>query len=64
VKLSDEQLKEINFIRRGKKYVDEKAAKNYKGNAVKTDLLHSLFVFEFNYGASNNLYICDYDRTA
>jgi hypothetical protein len=26
----EEQLQEINFIRRGKKYIDEEAAKNTK----------------------------------
>jgi hypothetical protein len=34
VKLNQEQLDEINFIRRGKKYVDEEAAKKYKGNGI------------------------------
>ncbi len=61
VKLTQEQLDEINFVRRGKKYVDEEAAKKYKGNAIKTDLLCSPFVFEFDCGASNEGY-WNYDR--
>ncbi len=32
VKLTQEQLDEINFITRGKKYVDEEAAKKRKHN--------------------------------
>jgi hypothetical protein len=61
VEITDEQLQEINFIRRGKKYVDKEAAKIYKGNIIKTDLLQSLFVFEFDYGASIEGYR-SYDR--
>jgi hypothetical protein len=61
VKLNQEQLDEIKFIRRGKKYVDEEAAKKYKGNEIKTDLLCSPFVFEFDSEASNEGY-WNYDR--
>jgi len=61
VKWNQERLDEINFIRRGTKYFDGEAAKNTKGNAMKTDLLCRLFVFEFDYGASNKGYK-NYDR--
>jgi hypothetical protein len=33
--LTKEQLDEVNFLRRGKKYIDEEAAKKYKGYAQK-----------------------------
>jgi hypothetical protein len=36
--LAQEQLDEVNFIRRGKTYVDEEMGEKYKGNAMKTDL--------------------------
>jgi hypothetical protein len=48
-------------LRRGKKYINEEAAKTCKGNALKTDLLCSSFVFEFDYGVSNEGY-WNYDR--
>jgi hypothetical protein len=54
--LTKEQFDEVNFLRRGKKYINEEAAKEYKGHAQKTDLLCSPFVFEFDYGASNEGY--------
>jgi hypothetical protein len=59
--LTKEQLDEVNYLRRGKKYTNEEAAKKYTGNAQKTDLLCSPFVFEFDYRASNKGY-WNYDR--
>jgi hypothetical protein len=61
MELTKDQLDEVNFTRRGKKYTDEEAATKYRGNALKTDLLCSPFVFEFDYGASNEGY-WNYDR--
>jgi hypothetical protein len=61
MELTKDQLDEVNFTRRGKKFTDEEAATKYRGNALKTDLLCSPFVFEFDYGASNGGY-WNYDR--
>jgi hypothetical protein len=43
IELTKERLDEVNFLRRGKKFIDEEAAKKYKGHAQKTDLLCSPF---------------------
>ena len=59
--LDEEQLAKVNFGRRGEKYLDEEAAKKYKGNSLKGDLKESPFVFVFEYGASNEGYWC-YER--
>jgi len=56
--LDEEQLAKVNFGRRGEKYLDEEAAKKYKGNSLKGDLKESPFVFVFEYGASNEGYWC------
>jgi len=42
----------------GKKYLDEEAAKKYKGNSLKGNLKESSFVFVFEYGALNEGYWC------
>ncbi len=54
--LTKEQLDDVIFLRRGKKIIDEEAAKKCRGKAQKADLLCSPFVFEFDYGASNEVY--------
>jgi hypothetical protein len=53
MELTKDQLDEVDFTMRGKRYTYEEAATKYRGNALKTDLLCSLFIFKFDYGASN-----------
>ena len=56
LKISEEQLKEVNKYREGKKYMDEEAAKSKRGSANKGALTRSPFVVEFNYGAQEQGY--------
>jgi hypothetical protein len=51
LKISEEQLKEVNKYREGKHYMDEEAAKSKRGSASKGALTRSPFVVEFHYGA-------------
>ena len=46
----------VNEFRRGKKYVDQQAARDKLGSADKKDLKDSPFVREFEYGANNDGY--------
>ena len=58
LKISDEDLNRVNEWRRGQHYLDESAAKAKRGTSEKKDLPSSPFVFEFEYGASNEGYWC------
>jgi hypothetical protein len=58
LEISDEDLKRINESRRGKHYLDEKAAKAEMGTGEKKDLLSRPFVVEFEYGANYEGYWC------
>ncbi len=46
--LSKEQLEEVNYMRNGKKYQDEEAAKKIRGKADKNPLECSPFTVEFD----------------
>ncbi len=46
LQVNDEQLTEVNIVRRGKIYIDG-AAKKYKGHSLKGDIKESPFVFVF-----------------
>ena len=50
LQLNNEQLAEVNIVRRGKKYIDEDAAKKYKGHSLKGDLKESPFVLSLSMG--------------
>jgi hypothetical protein len=54
--LSPAQLLAVNLKRRGKKYMDEAAAKAKKGSEFKKDLLDSPFVVEFEYRVNGSGY--------
>jgi hypothetical protein len=56
LKISEEQLKEVNKYRESKHYIDEEAAKSKQGSASKVALTRSPFVVEFNYGAQEKGY--------
>jgi hypothetical protein len=49
--LNEEQLAEVNIVRRGQKYQDEEAAKKYKGNSLKGINKESPFVYVIEYRA-------------
>jgi hypothetical protein len=50
--ITENQLSDINEERRGKKYVDEKAAEIENGNVYKKDLKESPFVRYLQYGSN------------
>jgi hypothetical protein len=56
--LNEDQLVQVNIVRRGMKYQDEEVAKKYKGNSLKDDLKESSFLFVFEFGASDEGYWC------
>jgi hypothetical protein len=61
LELSKEHLEEVNYMRRGKKYQDEEAAKKIRGKSDKNPLESSPFIVEFDYGVANEGYWC-YER--
>jgi hypothetical protein len=61
LKISEEQLKEVNKCREGKHYMDEEAAKSKQGSASKGALTRSPFVVEFNNGTQEQSY-WDYEH--
>ena len=61
LELSKEHLEEVNYMRRGKKYQDEEAAKKIRGKSDKNPLESSPFIVVFDYGEANEAYWC-YER--
>jgi hypothetical protein len=61
LELSKEHLEEVNYMRHGKKYQHEEAAKKIRGKADKNPLESSPFIVEFDYGVANEGYWC-YER--
>jgi len=56
LKMSREQLEQVNKFHEGTKYADEEAAKARKGSPYKSALTSSPFVIKFSYSVSEQGY--------